>query len=176
MSKVTLFNVSSSGKLNIAPRRKLEETRRVEKAPSVTISDAIATLKLDNPLSTQELTTIKNLERRGILKMKDHFTYECLSILKSRGFEEFIAFVNSVKPSPSAILESKIFDEARVDRKKEIFFFQQQEISITGIGVCSVCHSDKLNFSSKQTASADEETTIFYICNSCGHRWRGNVN
>ena len=41
-----------------------------------------------------------------------------------------------------------------------------------GLFKCGKCKSYKTEYNERQTRSADEPTTKFCYCHTCGHRWR----
>lgn len=39
---------------------------------------------------------------------------------------------------------------------------------------CDNCGNDEVTYYQKQIRSADEGTTVFYTCVTCGHKWNTN--
>lgn len=50
--------------------------------------------------------------------------------------------------------------------------YEVSEFAMTDLVKCGKCKNNKIKYFEMQTRSADEPTTHFYTCLSCGHRWR----
>ena len=76
--------------------------------------------------------------------------------------------VSSSKPSafPSA-LRSKHNDVQNINT---------EELEVENISdvECPICHAPEMFYTTKQLRSADEGTTVFYRCGSCGHKYNTN--
>ena len=61
------------------------------------------------------------------------------------------------------------------DLKLEVIEQNQdtKELPITHAN-CDKCGNNQAYFEQRQTRSADEASTLFYTCVSCGHKWNEN--
>jgi transcription elongation factor S-II len=74
--------------------------------------------------------------------------------------------------SKDMIFPEKWSDIITEEQQKFKNAYETAEVAMTDLVRCGKCKKNKIKFFEMQTRSADEPTTHFYTCISCGHRWR----
>jgi transcription elongation factor S-II len=74
--------------------------------------------------------------------------------------------------SKDQIFPEKWSDIITEEQQRYKTAYEMSEVAMTDLVKCGKCKKNKIKFFEMQTRSADEPTTHFYTCISCGHRWR----
>ena len=101
-----------------------------------------------------ELMFAKKSKKNGTTQQADlrHLVEHCLDMpVLSKKKANKSSSTASSSSSSSSVSSSK--------KKKALF-------------ICKLCKSENVNWSQKQTRSADEAMTVFLECANCGAKWR----
>jgi transcription elongation factor S-II len=147
--------------------------------------------KLNNEKATLNLEkgifnyTLKEADNRKIVKKWDNkffvqiYLNHLRSILNNLN-EKWIEAINSgeIQPHKLAFMNHQELDYDRwaemidIKSKRDKNKFEVNMAASTDTFTCRKCKSKKCTYTTMQTRSADEPSTIFVTCLQCGNRWK----
>lgn len=120
-------------------------------------------------------------------KLENVVFKECANALEYAQAVRRILFNATAKESPSTLLlrttaEWLTLNNARLHellKESEEKKIKSLALNLACVSTanslirCKFCKEHSVNYTQKQTRSADEPMTLFYACSACDRRWRG---
>lgn len=96
------------------------------------------------------------------------------SLAKFTQYNRLWAKTKGVDTDFEDLWDSPLLETNKEELRKNIHrLIQGPQITESEIYECFKCHSRLITTTKQQTRAADEETDVFYKCNSCGNAWKG---
>lgn len=119
-------------------------------------------------------------------RFRDAYSHKILSLefnLKNPKNPRLLERVTSGEMGPKKLVSAmpydtfpeiwEVFYERAAERQLRRMLCNDAAGAPDGMFQCSKCKSRKTTYTLLQTRSADEPATVFYVCLSCGKRWKG---
>lgn len=128
----------------------------------------------ENTMKKTSINEIKTFKYE-IFKHRYNYRLEVI-VLNIKDLEERInnseITVNDIFNKPPTEVLPKNWEESLRRKKEEEKFLYETHLVSNCKTTCFKCREQNVYSTHKQTRSADEPETIFYLCLTCGNKWK----